>query len=124
MIRRPPRSTRTEHSFPTRRSSDLVGRRKAGHRPQALGDALRFRHDRQIVVVVVRNHFDVVWNRLRRADDLHWLLLEIARAIEAGDENRDTAVGFRSEEHTSELQSLMRNSYAVFRLNKKNHTTT
>src|SRR3546814_3475715 len=26
----------------------------------------------------------------------------------------------RSEEHTSELQSLMRNSYAVFRINKKN----
>src|SRR3546814_8111402 len=26
----------------------------------------------------------------------------------------------RSEEHTSELQSLMRNSYAVFCLNKKN----
>src|SRR3546814_5953237 len=29
------------------------------------------------------------------------------------------AVGDRSEEHTSELQSLMRNSYAVFCLNKK-----
>src|SRR3546814_1696601 len=28
--------------------------------------------------------------------------------------------GIRSEEHTSELQSLMRNSYAVFCLNKKN----
>src|SRR3546814_14811818 len=27
----------------------------------------------------------------------------------------------RSEEHTSELQSLMRNSYAVFCLKKKNH---
>src|SRR3546814_9880873 len=27
----------------------------------------------------------------------------------------------RSEEHTSELQSLMRNSYAVFCLNKKNN---
>src|SRR3546814_1006392 len=27
---------------------------------------------------------------------------------------------FRSEEHTSELQSLMRNSYAVFCLTKKN----
>src|SRR3546814_1390224 len=27
----------------------------------------------------------------------------------------------RSEEHTSELQSLMRISYAVFRLEKKNH---
>src|SRR3546814_5327082 len=29
----------------------------------------------------------------------------------------------RSEEHTSELQSLMRNSYAVFCLNKKIRTT-
>src|SRR3546814_10413319 len=29
-------------------------------------------------------------------------------------------LGHRSEEHTSELQSLMRISYAVFRLNKKN----
>src|SRR3546814_9580694 len=29
----------------------------------------------------------------------------------------------RSEEHTSELQSLMRNSYAVFCLKKKNTTT-
>src|SRR3546814_7629639 len=30
----------------------------------------------------------------------------------------------RSEEHTSELQSLMRISYAVFCLKKKNSTTT
>src|SRR3546814_6759467 len=29
----------------------------------------------------------------------------------------------RSEEHTSELQSLMRNSYAVLCLKKKKHTT-
>src|SRR3546814_3643624 len=32
--------------------------------------------------------------------------------------------GTRSEEHTSELQSLMRNSYAVFCLNTKTPTTT
>src|SRR3546814_10139575 len=38
---------------------------------------------------------------------------------------REAAIGFdvafhdRSEEHTSELQSLMRTSYAVFCLNKK-----
>src|SRR3546814_8621733 len=31
---------------------------------------------------------------------------------------------WRSEEHTSELQSLMRNSYAVFCLKKKTHKTT
>src|SRR3546814_10013023 len=30
----------------------------------------------------------------------------------------------RSEEHTSELQSLMRNSYAVFCLKKKQSTST
>src|SRR3546814_9007195 len=30
----------------------------------------------------------------------------------------------RSEEHTSELQSLMRNSYAVFCLKKKNNTVS
>src|SRR3546814_2265402 len=33
------------------------------------------------------------------------------------------AVGERSEEHTSELQSLMRISYAVFCLKKKNRYT-
>src|SRR3546814_3111646 len=31
-------------------------------------------------------------------------------------------IGIRSEEHTSELQSLMRISYAVFCLKKKNNT--
>src|SRR3546814_5484813 len=33
-------------------------------------------------------------------------------------------VGGRSEEHTSELQSLMRTSYAVFCLKKKNNKQT
>src|SRR3546814_6928399 len=33
-----------------------------------------------------------------------------------------SSVGNRSEEHTSELQSLMRNSYAVFCLKKKKNT--
>src|SRR3546814_5294788 len=37
--------------------------------------------------------------------------------VSANDARRD-----RSEEHTSELQSLMRISYAVFCLKKKNHT--
>src|SRR3546814_8601417 len=34
------------------------------------------------------------------------------------------AIGARSEEHTSELQSLMRISYAVFCLKKKNQDKT
>src|SRR3546814_9930123 len=44
---------------------------------------------------------------LHAAQDLDALRLRGARAVE------------RSEEHTSELQSLMRNSYAVFCLKKK-----
>src|SRR3546814_7144527 len=35
-----------------------------------------------------------------------------------------TIASSRSEEHTSELQSLMRNSYAVFCLKKKNNKKT
>src|SRR3546814_9573032 len=40
---------------------------------------------------------------------------EMATALREGE------LGYRSEEHTSELQSLMRNSYAVFCLKKKKH---
>src|SRR3546814_6506453 len=42
----------------------------------------------------------------------------------AGAAYRDLGILERSEEHTSELQSLMRNSYAVFCLKKKKQTTT
>src|SRR3546814_10246729 len=38
------------------------------------------------------------------------------------DPSRGDPTGIRSEEHTSELQSLMRISYAVFCLTKKNRT--
>src|SRR3546814_3737425 len=38
------------------------------------------------------------------------------------DKPEDAAAWLRSEEHTSELQSLMRNSYAVFCLKKKKTT--
>src|SRR3546814_1344031 len=48
------------------------------------------------------------------------------RALQFGDQRFDTAPVLRhaisrSEEHTSELQSLMRISYAVFCLKKKKH---
>src|SRR3546814_6433106 len=38
--------------------------------------------------------------------------------------NRILSIAARSEEHTSELQSLMRNSYAVFCLKKKKQIKT
>src|SRR3546814_5456398 len=49
-------------------------------------------------------------------------LLELAVAALA-QVHRTHAAATRSEEHTSELQSLMRISYAVFCLKKKNTTT-
>src|SRR3546814_4724699 len=47
-------------------------------------------------------------------------------AASAGDKGNGSseAAGGRSEEHTSELQSLMRISYAVFCLKKKKQTKT
>src|SRR3546814_15266747 len=91
MIRRPPRSTRTDTLFPSRRSSDLVLAAKAAG-IVALDQA----------VVEIRD------------DD------QFRRDAEKG---RD--LGYeRSEEHTSELQSLMRISYAVFCLKKKKHQNT
>src|SRR3546814_3997404 len=58
-------------------------------------------------------HLDV--ERMRLLD-----LAAPAQEILLGDEGE--AIDPRSEEHTSELQSLMRNSYAVYSLKKKTHT--
>src|SRR3546814_2298569 len=49
------------------------------------------------------------------------LIEERAKARDLSRRVEDQMV--RSEEHTSELQSLMRNSYAVFCLQKKTHTS-
>src|SRR3546814_7530849 len=94
IIRRPPRSTRT-HSFPTRRSSDLFS---AGAEER---QAELEREFPGVGVVAV---------------PVEWTEAELVQL-------RDEAFGAmeRSEEHTSELQSLMRISYAVFCLKKKRH---
>src|SRR3546814_10898307 len=100
MIRRPPRSTRTDTLFPYTtlfRSCDVIVNPDNGD--------LEIWRTR----VVVEDEFS-------EDDDLEIELAE-ARKVDA-----DLEVGddFRSEEHTSELQSLMRISYAVFCLKKKN----
>src|SRR3546814_8985153 len=46
----------------------------------------------------------------------------LAESLTIGEQKR-VEIARRSEEHTSELQSLMRISYAVFCLKKKQHTT-
>src|SRR3546814_10691846 len=93
MIRRPPRSTRTDTLFPytTLFRSPFLAQRRRG--------VVAFR---SAVVEVV---------------GLFLLVLHAQRQIAAGEQ---VVEGFhRSEEHTSELPSLMRISYAVFCLKKK-----
>src|SRR3546814_7466448 len=51
---------------------------------------------------------------------LHFQLLAIGTSLEQAVDQLLKAGADRSEEHTSELQSLMRISYAVFCLKKKN----
>src|SRR3546814_6703981 len=97
MIRRPPRSTRTDNSFPTRRSSDLLVSWAASPR-----DRLRLQVEREV-------------GQLDFEDFVSSPSLT-SGTMTAG--NKDLEPD-RSEEHTSELQSLMRTSYAVFCLQKK-----
>src|SRR3546814_1749764 len=92
MIRRPPRSTRTDTLFPYTtlfRSHDHELRQRL---PQGAEPRARDRRDQE------------------------------ARGRTPGLSVRSDG-GLRSEEHTSELQSLMRISYAVFCLKKKKNIT-
>src|SRR3546814_5009622 len=118
MIRRPPRSTRTDTLFPytTRFRSPLRSRKgAAGGRgaPPALALPAAVRRGR-------------LGGPGARAGRLPGREPERPGAAARG---RPAAL-HRSEEHTSELQSLMRISYAVFCLKKKNlpvtytHTST
>src|SRR3546814_1092324 len=94
MIRRPPRSTRMTHSFPTRRSSDLPHRELVRVASHWAGAARKRTELREAGAATASGRARLC--RLQRC--------------------RTQA---RSEEHTSELQSLMRISYAVFCLKKK-----
>src|SRR3546814_10865868 len=54
--------------------------------------------------------------------DMPYTRMSLATSLSGTAQQLSVSVG-RSEEHTSELQSLMRISYAVFCLKKKTHNT-
>src|SRR3546814_5546959 len=99
MIRRPPRSTRTDTLFPytTLFRSERCRSCRGRDRPVA-AECQPF--------------------------SLAPLLIARVAPINAGMSNGNDGTTVRSEEHTSELQSLMRISYAVFFLKKKNRHAT
>src|SRR3546814_1733938 len=108
MIQRPPRSTRTDTLFPytTLFRSALQGQHHAGEQ--------RGETDHRQRVVADLHELAADQPRVERRPD--------AMRHGVGGEYPQSAQGReRSEEHTSELQSLMRNSYAVFCLKKKKH---
>src|SRR3546814_1624433 len=106
MLRRPPRSTRTDTLFPTRRSSDLDAEIT---RIQELHE----RMVRKYEAGALRDYFKL-------NEQIHQLILAAARNPTLAQMQLSLSGRVRrSEEHTSELQSLMRISYAVFCLKKK-----
>src|SRR3546814_2129081 len=110
MIRRPPRSTRTDTLFP---STTLFRSRRE---PRLRGDRGLHRHDLRLAEVHPRLVQPLDAARLSGA------VGAVRRgAAEPAAAGLGAAAGaaLRSEEHTSELQSLMRISYAVFCLKKK-----
>src|SRR3546814_2465998 len=110
MIRRPPRSTRTDTLFPYTTLFRSVHRahhaRRTVRNPPAIGrwqasTAWRCAEPAEVLLA------GTGWRRDRRRHRLLW-------------RRRKHRQDRRSEEHTYELQSLMRISYAVFCLKKKN----
>src|SRR3546814_4884904 len=109
MIRRPPRSTRTDTLFPYTTLFRSQPALASQEQQVAVAAVQRFTRDPGDEVVDQRPDCDVAQRRCIGKD-------------EAGGEAVRRFV--RSEEHTSELQSLMRISYAVFCLKKKQKKTT
>src|SRR3546814_5822559 len=112
MIRRPPRSTRTDTLFPdtTRFRSRNLPRQR--WRTRSGGHGWRSEPSR---IRRPARHSD----RVEAADRRE----QRKRTLVARRHTGCAYDGQRSEEHTSELQSLMRISYAVFCLKKKNVKT-
>src|SRR3546814_5197743 len=101
MIRRPPGSTRTDTLFPY---TTLF---RSSHRQLGLEEG-------PIPHLAVMEYADRYDFEEDQRDDLLFFVKKLdARYFEWRREDK------RSEEHTSELQSLMRISYAVFCLKKK-----
>src|SRR3546814_7586901 len=136
MIRRPPRSTRTDTLFPYttlfRSVQSLLIADRSGEDYSEVTDELvaadglvELRRAETITFLIDGDR--LLDNRRRHNHKAE--IAQIAQALnEAGAlaENQRVAVVLtkidRSEEHTSELQSLMRISYAVFCLKKKKNT--
>src|SRR3546814_3904563 len=107
MRRRPPRSKRTDTLFPYTTLFRSYGTIVTGPPVEQANAAIILLHGRG-------QRAQAMLELARQLDlpPVAWLALQAP-----------AGAWYRSEEHTSELQSLMRISYAVFCLKKKNNNT-
>src|SRR3546814_2677794 len=113
MIRRPPRSKRTDTLLPYT-TLCRSPRRRARELPLVIGQRRQAELSAQERKAIVDLEIDTA-----QLERIEIEVRKIDPVIGAGDDGDVVTRGLRSEEHTSELQSLMRISYAVFCLKKK-----
>src|SRR3546814_2867103 len=148
MILRPPRSTRTDTLFPYTtlfRSRQL---RRYGGAPDLVLAGSDFLEAYEKELRAKGNYTDTGWANKGRIDasmddvsfkgvafqydptlddlgrEKYAYVLDTKTIFPKQIEGENMKRHNRSEEHTSDLQSLMRNSYAVFCLHKKKHSNT
>src|SRR3546814_10048517 len=108
MIRRPPRSTRTDTLFPyTTLFRSVAGDGTAWWIPGGEWNRYEYLYNKTPISSIAQAHTPLT---VKLEDGTHIAFHEAALVDYSS---------MRSEEHTSELQSLMRISYAVFCLKNK-----
>src|SRR3546814_4016414 len=110
MIRQPPRATRTDTLFPY---TTLCRSEYA---------RLADREQKLLAIVIDEYAFEHIVHVQRVTRRMLEPPFHLAGGgVDGQCRVREQRIVLRSEEHTSELQSLMRTSYAVFCLKKKNN---
>src|SRR3546814_9337160 len=120
MSRRPPRSTRTDTLFP-----DTTLFRSLQHDRLFRAELLRLGTDDHLLVLTAHHIVCDGWSwwvLTRELAALYARRLGVPTELPLADDFADYAL--RSEEHTYELQSLMRISYAAYCLKKTTKNVT
>src|SRR3546814_2401182 len=116
MIRRPPRSTRTDTLFPY----TTLFRSLEAWNKKLLAEGKDPVNSRRVTNIGTFRAYVEAY--LRANPRIHQQMTLLVRQLAPGADGLPLQIYCRSEEHTSELQSLMRISYAVFCLKKKKKT--
>src|SRR3546814_7981355 len=116
MLRHPPSISRTATPFPYPTLFQSRKRRLGQGGPMADTPLLKLGTRRSPLAMAQAEEARA---RLCAAHGWPAEAVELVPVVAGGDKVQDRPLAERSEEHTSELQSLMRISYAVFCLKKK-----